>query len=248
LDKAAVLGAIAFAGSYIEAKALADDAGVELTEGAYDEARKTEKQEEYAGYLTNFFGGKKDGGRIGYENGANEFMSEQMMLESNPGAAESGSPITIDTTMTGLINKYNTYKKSAPGVSEETRIFLKNDLLKSLEDAGISQEEFMMRLSEDTEMKANGGRIGYGLGDLVRGSAGVFQPTSASMNAGDAPSFEGGSGMGGMIADLIRKNPQMFKNVSGQTNSSGGPRCQGGSHGQECFLLFLVIQTYIINL
>ncbi len=87
--------------------------------------KKTEKQEEYAGYLTNFFGGKKDGGRIGYGNGANEFMSEQMMLESNPGAAESGSPITIDTTMTGLINKYNTYKKSAPGVSEETRIFLK---------------------------------------------------------------------------------------------------------------------------
>ena len=210
IDKSAVMGAIAFAGTYAEALALADDAGVELTEGAYDEARKIEKQEEYAGYLTNFFGGKKDGGRIGFENGANEFMSEQMMLESNPGAAESGSPITIDTTMTGLINKYNTYKKSAPGVSEETRIFLKNDLLKSLEDAGISQEEFMMRLSEDTEMKANGGRIGYGLGNLVRGSAGVFQPTSASMSAGDAPSFEGGSGMGGMIADLIRKNPQMF--------------------------------------
>jgi hypothetical protein len=164
IDRAAVMGAIAFAGSYAEALALADDAGVELTEEAYDEAKKTEKQEEYAGYLTNFFGGKKDGGRIGYGNGANEFMSEQMMLESNPGAAESGSPITIDTTMTGLINKYNTYKKSAPGVSEETRIFLKNDLLKSLEDAGISQEEFMMRLSEDTEMKANGGRIGYALG------------------------------------------------------------------------------------
>jgi hypothetical protein len=233
IDKAAVLGAVAFTASYIEAKALADDAGVELTEEAYDEARKTEKQEEYAGYLTNFFGGKKDGGRIGYGNGANEFMSEQMMLESNPGAAESGSPITIDTTMTGLINKYNTYKKSAPGVSEETRIFLKNDLLKSLEDAGISQEEFMMRLSEDTEMKANGGRIGYGLGDLVRGSAGVFQPTSASMSAGDAPSFEGGSGMGGMIADLIRKNPQMFS--SSQNTSPVNQGDQGfvnqGSNG-----------------
>jgi hypothetical protein len=59
IDRAAVMGAIAFAGSYMEAKALADDAGVELTEGAYDEARKTEKQEEYAGYLTNFFGVKK---------------------------------------------------------------------------------------------------------------------------------------------------------------------------------------------
>jgi hypothetical protein len=248
LDKAAILGTIAFAGSYMEAKALADDAGVELTEGAYDEARKTEKQKEYAGYLTNFFGGKKDGGRIGYGNGANEFMSEQMMLESNPGAAESGSPITIDTTMTGLINKYNTYKKSAPGVSEETRIFLKNDLLKSLEDAGISQEEFMMRLSEDTEMKANGGRIGYGLGDLVRGSAGVFQPTSASMNAGDAPSFEGGSGMGGMIADLIRKNPQMFSSSQNTSPVNQGDQVLLIKVLMGCFLLFLVIQTYIINL
>jgi hypothetical protein len=183
IDKAAVMGAIAFAGSYIEAKALADDAGVELTEEAYDEARKTEKQEEYAGYLTNFFGGKKDGGRIGYGNGANKFMSEQMMLESNPGAAESGSPITIDTTMTGLINKYNTYKKSAPGVSEETRIFLKNDLLKSLEDAGISQEEFMMRLSEDTEMKANGGRIGF-----KKGSDPVYEMYLEDLEAGTIPS------------------------------------------------------------
>ena len=332
IDKAAVMGAIAFTGSYIEAKALADDAGVELTEEAYDEARKTEKQEEYAGYLTNFFGGKKDGGRIGfkdganksieekiaelefltnklmteegiqdrgyasklasdiigmknesidpnrlkflnnesalsalprdirpedeyydtlkalenradggrigYGNGANEFMSEQMMLESNPGAAESGSPITIDTTMTGLINKYNTYKKSAPGVSEETRIFLKNDLLKSLEDAGISQEEFMMRLSEDTEMKANGGRIGYGLGDLVRGSAGVFQPTSASMSAGDAPSFEGGSGMGGMIADLIRKNPQMFSDSQNTSLSNQGFVNQGNQGFNGMFSKF----------
>jgi hypothetical protein len=124
-----------------------------------------------------------DGGRIGYGNGANEFMSEQMMLESNPGAAESGSPITIDTTMTGLINKYNTYKKSAPGVSEETRIFLKNDLLKSLEDAGISQEEFMMRLSEDTEMKANGGRIGF-----KKGSDPVYEMYLEDLEAGTIPS------------------------------------------------------------
>jgi hypothetical protein len=71
--------------------------------------------------------------------------------------------------------------------------------------------------SKNTAIMAMGGRAGYGLGNLVRGSAGVFQPTSASMSAGDAPSFEGGSGMGGMIADLIRKNPQMF---SGAQNNS----------------------------
>ena len=79
IDKAAVLGAAAFAASYAEARALAADAGVELTEETYDEARKVEKQEEYAGYLTNFFGGQKDGGRIGYEQGANELMSDIIM-------------------------------------------------------------------------------------------------------------------------------------------------------------------------
>jgi hypothetical protein len=245
IDIAAVLGAATFAASYAEALALANGAGVDLTEEEYDEAQRAEKKAEYAGYLTNFFGGKKDGGRIGfksgyspgivsaaleeynsvygtnssgeeilvkdlysggfeefldiytgdayekkadggrigYGNGANEFMSEQMMLESNPGAAESGSPITIDTTMTALINKYNTYKKSAPGVSEETRIFLKNDLLKSLEDAGISQEEFMMRLSEDTEMKANGGRIGF-----KKGSDPVYEMYLEDLEAGTIPS------------------------------------------------------------
>ena len=80
--------------------------------------------------------------------------------------------------------------------------------------------------SKDVANMAMGGRIGYGLGNLVKGSAGVFQPTSASMNAGDASSFEGGSGMGGMIADLIRKNPQMF---SGAQNNS--PVNQNTSRG-----------------
>jgi hypothetical protein len=183
IDRAAVLGAATFAASYAEALALANGAGVDLTEAEYNEAQREKKKAEYAGYLTNFFGGKKDGGRIGYGNGANEFMSEQMMLESNPGAAESGSPITIDTTMTALINKYNTYKKSAPGVAEETRIFLKNDFLKSLEDAGVSQEEFMMRLSEDTEMRANGGRIGF-----KKGSDPVYEMYLEDLEAGTIPS------------------------------------------------------------
>ena len=63
---------------------------------------------------------------------------------------------------------------------------------------------------------ANGGRIGYSLGNLVKGSS-IVQPASASMSAGDAPSFEKGTGMGGMIADLIRKNPNMFKRSKNST-------------------------------
>ncbi len=69
IDKAAVMGALTAATSYAEALALANDAGVELTEDEYNEALKDEKKEEYAGYLQNFFGGKKDGGRIGFNDG-----------------------------------------------------------------------------------------------------------------------------------------------------------------------------------
>jgi hypothetical protein len=52
---------------------------------------------------------------------------------------------------------------------------------------------------------ANGGRMQYGLGDLVRGS-GIARPVSSSESGGGS-----GSGFGGMISRLIQQNPQMFK-------------------------------------
>ena len=84
LDKAAVLGAVTAAASYAEALALAEDTGVEITEEEYDEAKKADKKEEYASYLQNFFGGKKDGGRIGFESGANEMIKTQLLEEIMP--------------------------------------------------------------------------------------------------------------------------------------------------------------------
>jgi UDP-N-acetyl-D-mannosaminuronate dehydrogenase len=64
------LGTLGFALSYAEAKKLANDVGVDITESEYDEARKAEKQEQYANDLQDFFAGKKDGGRIGFQNGS----------------------------------------------------------------------------------------------------------------------------------------------------------------------------------
>ena len=63
---------------------------------------------------------------------------------------------------------------------------------------------------------ANGGRIGYGLGNLVKGS-GVAQPVSASMNAGDKPIMSR-SGMGGMLSKLINNNSHLFKNAQNNNN------------------------------
>ena len=72
LDKTALLAAGTFGLTYLDAKKIADDAGVDIgTETEYDEATKDEFKEKYAGYLTNFFSGKKDGGRIGFALGTN---------------------------------------------------------------------------------------------------------------------------------------------------------------------------------
>ncbi len=64
-----------------------------------------------------------------------------------------------------------------------------------------------------TPMMANGGRMNYGLGDLVRGSS-IVQPVSATSTRGDTGGGEGSGFFGSMISRLIRENPQMFKPIN----------------------------------
>ena len=70
IDKKAVIAAVAGAASFMEARAAAQELGTDITEEEYDEAAKAEKKTEYSGYLQNFFGGKKDGGRIPFAEGS----------------------------------------------------------------------------------------------------------------------------------------------------------------------------------
>ena len=83
------------------------------------------------------------------------------------------------------------------------------------EEAWAELQKKYPYIGEFGTKKAEGGRIGYGLGNLVRGSA-VASPNGEA----SAPS---GNGMGGMLSQLIQNNPNIFKN-SGQSHSSGqGP-------------------------
>jgi hypothetical protein len=95
------------------------------------------------------------------------------------------------------------------------------EALQLAKKAGIPESEFSeadyQRLKVDPEKakfaslkaenfgirKAEGGRIGYGIGDLV-GSSGVAIPRPGQYEVSN-------SGMGGMIQRLIQQNPQMFK-------------------------------------
>ena len=145
IDKAAVMGAITFAASYAEALALANDAGIELTEEDYNQAQADEKKAEYAGYLTNFFGGQKDGGRIGFESGANEMIKTQLLEEIMPDT-DTDQMIVI-MTEDGPVTIPKSLYESMPQMFMDTTTSV-------FGDAGRGR-----RLPE--EFRANGGRIGF---------------------------------------------------------------------------------------
>ena len=139
-----------------------------LNKEATDEEAAQFAEEQTREYAAN-------GGRIGYADGT----PEEEMMSSNPGAAESGNPINTDNPIANLIDKYNTYKKAIPGVADETKTYLIEDFKKSLEDSGISIEEFNMRLQEQNEMDepvdmAYGGRMGYAFGTDPVEKAGIM--------------------------------------------------------------------------
>ena len=145
LDKAAVIGVATAAASYAEALMLARNAGVELTEEEYDQAQRDEKKEEYGEYLQNFFGGKKDGGRIGFESGANEMIKTQLLEEIMPDT-DTDQMITI-MTEDGPIRIPKSLYESMPQMFMDTTTSV-------FGDAGRGRE-----LPE--EFRANGGRIGF---------------------------------------------------------------------------------------
>ena len=68
LDKTALLAAGSFGLTYLDAKRLADEAGVDI--GTEDQStmklQKQKRKKSMQVTYTNFFGGKKDGGRIGF--------------------------------------------------------------------------------------------------------------------------------------------------------------------------------------
>jgi hypothetical protein len=151
IDKAAVMGAIAFAGSYAEARALAAETGLDddLTEEEYNEALREEKKEEYAGYLTNFFGGVKDGGRIGFESGANEMIKTQLLEDIMPNTDTTTEDYIVILTEDG---PKVVLRSQAPSES-----MLMDTTTSVFGDAGRGRRV-------PPELRADGGRIGFKFG------------------------------------------------------------------------------------
>ena len=78
LDKTAILAAASFGLTYLDALRIANEAGEDLPKEEYDEALKAEYKAKNDEYLKNFFGGKADGGRIGFAKGSIDNESEDI--------------------------------------------------------------------------------------------------------------------------------------------------------------------------
>ena len=182
LDKTAVIAAVSGAASYAEALALAKDAGTEITEEEFDEAKKADKKAEYAGYLENFFDSKKDGGRIGFNKGSNRMIETYRMLDK---AIEEGDMDLAEELKSILRNEFA--QKLAQGGRIGIRAgtprrrnvdtMSRNSLTKALNAMEIPEtnsrdfddeqiRELIIKLAPDLYVSGNaqGGRIGFARG------------------------------------------------------------------------------------
>ena len=176
LDKTAVIAAVSGAASYIEALALAEDAGTTITEEEYDEAKKADKKAEYAGYLENFFDSKKDGGRIGFNKGGSRVTQLFKLLEE---AQTAGDEDKIKEIKSDLFREFNLklakggrigFDEGGGDFSDAKQFLLAEkytELLKEYSEAGLPDAR-SRALKEANEFvrnfRAGGGRIGFARG------------------------------------------------------------------------------------
>ncbi len=219
LDKPAVLGALAFTASYAEAKALAAETGIDedLTEAEYDELTKADKKEEYAGYLTNFFAGKKDGGRIGFKKGSPEEESEIgiMAIDVEAGDDEDEENMEMAAGISFNSAEKSYLFKKLGGGGGASRSYTMPMLYKILNSPGSYPNDARV-LKELTIglglSKKDGGRIGFA-GGSNRVAQLLILRDEALGKGEDTSIFD---------AELFQLTGKTFKSVGGISNVPTG--------------------------
>ena len=88
--------------------------------------------------------------------------NDTVRVPYNEGNMVLPKPKPAQSPLVELSKIYKTYEEAMPGVSKDTQQFLQNDFIQKLQDAKISQEEFMTYKMQNN--LADGGRIGYDQG------------------------------------------------------------------------------------
>ena len=179
LDKTAILAAASFGLTYADALRIANEAGEDLPKEEYDEALKAEYKAKNDEYLKNFFGGRADGGRIGFAKGSidnesedikklKELISGDIIENQDPDMDEMKEKMGIEELMAGTGINFSRQEKSylfrrLGGSGGADRSYTMPNLYRILsnpsrypEDARILKEIAVMGLN-----KKDGGRIGF---------------------------------------------------------------------------------------
>jgi len=94
--------------------------------------------------------------------------------------------------MVELVRVYNLYQESMPGVSQETQKYLQQDFIQKLNDAGISQEQFMSSRMQNNFAK--GGRTEFKFGGNPHESDSKAGSGQTSGKSSAPPGEKGGAG------------------------------------------------------
>jgi hypothetical protein len=92
-----------------------------------------------------------EGGRIGYK-------------EAGPVVLPKPKPKPNTDPLIELQRIYDLYQESMPGVSQETQKYLQQDFIQKLNDAGISQEQFMTNRMQNNFAQGGPARQGFKMG------------------------------------------------------------------------------------
>jgi hypothetical protein len=92
-----------------------------------------------------------EGGRIGYK-------------EAGPVVLPKPKPKPNADPLIELQRIYDLYQESMPGVSQETQKYLQQDFIQKLNDAGISQEQFMTNQMQNNFAEGGPARQNFKMG------------------------------------------------------------------------------------
>ena len=89
--------------------------------------------------------------------------NDTVRVPYNEGNMVLPKPKPAQNPLVELSKIYKTYEDAMPGVSKDTQKYLQQDFIQKLNDAKISQEEFMTYRMQNSypEGRADGGRIGF---------------------------------------------------------------------------------------
>ena len=121
--------------------------------------------------------------------------NDTVRVPYNEGNMVLPKPKPAQSPLVELSRIYKTYEEAMPGVSKDTQQFLQNDFIKKLQDAKISQEEFMTYRMQNNF--ADGGRAAFGGGGTMGASDRGYQGGGRNAQGSVSGTAPGAAPVGG---------------------------------------------------